>query len=97
MLGQDACSWPRLSVSSRTRSSLVANRVHRSAQLDSKSNLARRELLLIGSRDAKWSRRNLWFCLWHENQDDCNGHETHACHTQQASRIAESLRNNSSY
>ena len=61
----------------------------------SKSNLARLELLLIGGGDAKSPRKR--FCLWHEHQGDCDGHETHACHAQQASRVAESLRNNSRY
>jgi tetratricopeptide (TPR) repeat protein len=51
----------------------------------SRSNLARPELRLIGGGDAR--KR---FCLSHEHQGDCDGHETHAGHAQQASRVAES-------
>jgi hypothetical protein len=40
---------------------------------------------LIGGGDAR--KR---FCLSHEHQGDCDGHETHAGHAQQASRVAES-------
>ena len=61
---------------------------------NSKSNLARPELFLIGGWDTKWSRKSRWFCLWHEHQDNCNNHETNRCHAQQASGIAKSLRNN---
>ena len=57
-----------------------------------KSNLARLQLILIGGGDA--SKR---FCLLREDQGDCDGHETHACHAQQAGRVAESLRNDSRY
>jgi len=64
---------------------------------NSKSNLARPELFLIGGWDTKWSRKSRWFCLWHEHQDNYNSHETHRCHAQQASRIAEPLSNNPSY